>query len=651
MIISRIEIENFRNFKEKSIIDCSINGKVTIVYGKNGDGKTTFHQFFKWLFYGKDAIHFNKTTSNKLYNLELENEKAYGDIFSVKGIIEFLHEEINYSLTREELYKKELNDSKSIKQHFSLLKKDNDNNWVGVASPEEAIENMLPTGLSEYFFFDGETMVADLKTMGKDSAKKLRKALYSIFDLNIYENALNHLGRTDLKTTVLGKLYLSKANLNSSNESQKTKRIIKNIQSKIEEIDENIEKLQADQTREQEIIKQVYEKIGKNKTGEQYNKERNDFIEQRDRYLTLIKTYQHDYGTKIELIYPAILVSKAVRDTQKKIKLKVDETDLIPGLNRKIVEHVLEKNKCICGDILADETRTKFEELRQLLPPYSYKSMYDDFKRDTQKYANDYDEKLFNSFIIDVLQCREESRNFDKKIKDLDEEQRQSIDDNHLVDERSTAEINIEKINVELSKFRLDRLKWEELKKQQMREFNKQVSNEKNNQIVQKKIEIINKVQLQFQSELENKSKKYSKELQLQIDDLLKKMLTTKRNVEVSNEFSIRIFDSYNDESKSEGQFAVVSFAYIGGIFKLLKDNYLSNKEYPLVLDGPFSKLDEDQKKNVIETIPQYAPQVIIFSKDDLHNYFNEDSIGNVWTIESNDEKNVAYIKEGHLWK
>ena len=44
MKIRKIEFENFRNFKEHGEIKCSVDGKVTIVYGKNGDGKTTLHQ-------------------------------------------------------------------------------------------------------------------------------------------------------------------------------------------------------------------------------------------------------------------------------------------------------------------------------------------------------------------------------------------------------------------------------------------------------------------------------------------------------------------------------------------------------------------------------------------------------------------------------
>jgi len=128
-------------------------------------------------------------------------------------------------------------------------------------------------------------------------------------------------------------------------------------------------------------------------------------------------------------------------------------------------------------------------------------------------------------------------------------------------------------------------------------------------------------------------------------------MLTSRRSVAVSPEFAVRITDTYNDESKSEGQFAVVSFAYIGGILKMLRsEEHLKSKEYPLVLDGPFSKLDSDQRQNVVNMLPTFAPQVILFSKDDLHGVFAEENIGRVWTIVSNDEKNLARVEEGHLW-
>ena len=163
----------------------------------------------------------------------------------------------------------------------------------------------------------------------------------------------------------------------------------------------------------------------------------------------------------------------------------------------------------------------------------------------------------------------------------------------------------------------------------------------------------VKKLSKYFEKLLVEKSIIYSDKLQNTIQKLLDEMLEAKRNVEVNNDFGLKVFDSFGDESKSEGQFATVSFAYIGGIFKVLKtEELLSNKEYPLVLDAPFSKLDNETRSKVAKVLPNYAPQIIIFSKDDLRNEFEEDKIGSVYTIISNDEQNVAEVKEGFfLWK
>ena len=170
--------------------------------------------------------------------------------------------------------------------------------------------------------------------------------------------------------------------------------------------------------------------------------------------------------------------------------------------------------------------------------------------------------------------------------------------------------------------------------------------------ILEEKIDIMNAVKEYFVEKLDEKASHYSSKLQNAIQDLLDKMLTAKRKVFVSKDFALRVVDNNDDESKSEGQFATISFAYIAGLFKLLKgEEVLKNKEYPLVLDAPFSKLGDTPRQKVIDIIPEYAPQIILFSKDDLRSAFG-DKIGKSYTICSNAEQNIAQVKEGCLlWK
>ena len=130
MKIKSIEYENFRNFRDHGQINCSTDGKMTIIYGKNGDGKTTLHQLFQWVIYG--AVNFNKTATSRLYNLAFESEQPYGAEFDVMGRVDFEHDGVNYSITRTVTYKKGITDSSVVKEDFSLQQQNENHDWLRV---------------------------------------------------------------------------------------------------------------------------------------------------------------------------------------------------------------------------------------------------------------------------------------------------------------------------------------------------------------------------------------------------------------------------------------------------------------------------------------------------------------------------------------
>lgn len=652
MKIKNIEYENFRNFKDHGMIKCSIDGKVTIIYGRNGDGKTTLHQLFQWIIYGQ--VKFNKTTTNHLYNLAYESDLPYGKVFNVWGRIDFEHAGCEYSLTRTYIYKKGVDDSEKIGEDLSLQKMDDDYNWKKVEKSEEMIEKMLPSGLAEYFFFDGESMIADLRVKGRDSADKLRKALYTMFDLDVIESAISHIGRTDLKTTALGKLYLGKSTIGSGSEVSAVKTNIETAQNTIAQKTEQIEKNNAEKSDKKEAVQIISEQIGSTKSKADYENRRRDLKRQRDLFLDNAENAQHQFGDAVMEMFPQLLISKAVNDAKDKLNLQVNNSHLPSGLNKRLIFYLLNINTktCICGRELCEDERKHIKKFLDIMPPKSYSSMYQDFTKTAMHLGNGYDKQSVEDIIKRVLKNHNLAIDCEKKIKELDEAEKKSKDIEDLVVERQKAEDRIIELDKVINALNSQIEKYKLYLKKQMKDYDKLTEANEIGKIAGAKIEIMQEVLDYFVDKLEVESEEYSKKLQMNIQGLLDNMLTSRRTVSVSHEFAVRVTDSYNDESKSEGQFAVVSFAYIGGILKMLKDdNNLQEKEYPLVLDGPFSKLDPEQRQNVVNMLPTFAPQVIVFSKDDLHDVISKDSIGRVWTIVSNDEKNVAKVEEGKLWK
>lgn len=421
MKIKNIEYENFRNFKDHGMIKCSTDGKVTIIYGKNGDGKTTLHQLFQWIIYGQ--VKFNKTTTDHLYNLAYENELDYGQVFNVWGRIDFEHSGSEFSLTRTYTYKKGVDDSEKIGEDLSLQKMDDDYNWKRVDKPEESIEKMLPSGLAEYFFFDGESMIADLRVKGRDSASKLRKALYSMFDLDVIESAINHIGRTDLKTTVLGKLYLGKSSIGSGSEVSAIKTNIETAQNLIAQKTEQIEKCDGEKEEKKKIIQTISEQIGSTKSKADYEKQRRDLKKQRDVFLENANSAQHQFGDEVMSMFPQLLISKAVNDAKNKLNLQANKSQLPSGINRRLISYLLKLNTktCICGRDLCDDEREHIRKFLDMMPPKSYSSMYQDFTKTAARWGNGYDKQSVEEIIKRVLINQNSASECEKKIKELDD--------------------------------------------------------------------------------------------------------------------------------------------------------------------------------------------------------------------------------------
>ncbi len=650
MKIKRIEYENFRNFKKAGAVDCSTDGKVTIIYGENGAGKTTFHQLFQWIIYGQ--VHFNKTASDKMYNLELEQNASIDEQFSVKGAIDFIHSGEEYTIRREWIYQKTMYETKRISTSFTISKKDINRNWVRLPNPEEVVEQLLPSGLADYFFFDGESMITDLKAKGKDSANSLRDALYLMLDLSVYDKAVKYIGQQDRTTTTLGTLFMSQTGTGSNANLITLGQQMEQAQGARDRQEEEERKLKKEIDLLEDRIKEISEQIGGAKSQREYETMRNQAKGLRDEYLGLAEREYQGFGDELISVFPKLMMSKVIEKASKTIKHKAENSNLLNGVNVPLIDALLQSDVCICGNPLTEKERETLRRMYDYLPPKGYDSLYQNFTDMAERWGREYNRQKLEGYIERALDDLEKARKQDEKIAAIDEKMKQDKQHENLVVERKKAEerlreLNDRKITIHEEAYKAG-LRVNKLKK----EIDKASATMSENELIKRKIRIMEEVKAHFERILQEKSLSYSKKLQETIQELLDEMLKAKRTVNVSTDFSLRVADSYDDESKSEGQFATVSFAYIGGIFKLLKEEeILQNKEYPLVLDAPFSKLGDEPRQRVIDTIPRYAPQIILLSKDNLQNDFNEDLIGKVWTIVSNEEQNVAEIREGFLWK
>ena len=574
MKIKSIRYSNFRQFKEDGEIQFNVDGKVTIVYGLNGSGKTTLHQLFKWVFYNKTE--FNKTTSgDKLFNNEKFKELEDGNKLYVWGEVEFEHNNKNYLARRECQYYK--NDGKhqrvSSGDEFIITEKVN-KNWKPLSDPKKFLDEVLPESLSQYFFFDGETMVADLKQRSTRSAKILQKTLYSLFDLEAYEKA-----KVDLSfgTHSVKGLLQTRYNdiIASSINSSETQKYIREIENLSKNIENNIvEKEEKDKklNEVEERLAELYQLIGESKSTKQLESSRTALRVQKENTNADLQDLQLVFGKNIVDKFSTLLITKVVLNARERIYLKVQNSEYstFPGLTKELVKFLIsEKNdrkKCICGDTLEGKNIDNLKQLLRLFPPQSYKDTYDKYVRMSEQYLSKNDPNELNDTIKSILKKNDLIKNIESEINAIDDEMKNvgNIDD--LVDERKEKDNDKKILQEKITE--LNNIIDHDTRQKKLREdkLSKNKNTSKDADHIDAVIGFIDKTCEQIEIMLNNELEEYRKDLEKSIEKFIKNTLTASRSVTLTNEFELKVSDSHDDESKSEGQFAVVSFAYIAGI-------------------------------------------------------------------------------------
>jgi DNA sulfur modification protein DndD len=641
MILKKVKIKNFKQFHGENEIVFNTNGKVTILYGFNGFGKTRLHSFFNWLFYGEDR------DNEIIYNKPNMDQSFSGDTSEVIGEIEFEHNSIDYILRRSEEFKKNTSKINSLGSVLRLRYLDDNKNWRTIVNPKNEIKKILPQELSQYFFFDGEGMLNEL--LGKTSSRKfgtnLKDAINTIFGLRIYENAIKDLGSG--KTSVTYELSKQLKDTNGKNKASGLIKYISHTSKEIEDLETAIEtndrRIEDLNTRNDELSKLIGKAADKDKLETQrknnlklidkLNKEIEDSVKRVGRYTTEKVSY--------------LMVSKNITNSKQILSKKAEE-NYVSGLTRPLVENLITNAKCICGNEITDDEVKQLTKLLDFLPPKSYKSVYLDYKRNAQKRLESADLSLeiYTNILAMITTKRGEIIDLREQIENIDKELNSIKHIAPYVNERKENESEIKRLNKKV-KDDIDAKAGKSLKlegaKQQLKAA---TNNSKHNKLIQNKIEFVESIKDMLEDEYSQKRLEYRSILQNNIIELADKMLSVERNIELLDNYTLSVKDNFNNHILSEGQAAIMTFSYIGGILNSLKQlsvEYVST-EYPLILDAPLSKLDPYHIAKVLEHLPTFSNQIIIFSKEEIDQLITKDDKEYIYQIMANKEANKARL-------
>lgn len=657
MIINEITIKNFRCYYGESTISFNSDGKITLIYGDSGYGKSSFLQFFRWMFYGDPD--FGKSDDKPLFNIAAYNECKFGDKVEVSGTINFIHQGVSYRLHKAQYWTTAfvINNSRVEKQTYELLVKGEDNGYHPfVGNVANQINAILPKGLSKYFLLDGERA----RDIVLDS-EELKKAIHALFGLDAYTEAISHIGNTNARTSVLGhyaSILASKTKATGSNKMSTA-----DLQDTIQDLYDEIEDLKTQrkdlmavieqkEKRREEILQILGAAASKDNLQSLIRINERTIKEREHR----IHNYQTSIGSLFYSTYPYLFLAEITSECATILRAKNHEyassyQNVFENLKKNLLIEILEKDVCVCGRELDDETRKRLNAIIDIMPPGSYVYEFGQFIAKAKRFIRDAQHKTYDYdiWMTKISVTEEEIETLEAENREKLEELRRLDEAKDLVDELTSLKNEIAALSTRKAGFEGTIAQ----KKQVYDISNRQLRILLENSQVSSQYTGIIKFFNEIAKQLRDDKKEKEAEIRILLNRCVRDIfcqLTTQTELDansiqfVNDDFSLRT--TY----LTGGQLAVDVYSYVIGIIKALQESQMENNENPIIIDAPFAFTGNAQSEHLFQTLPRVCKQTILLTLDlnKIKKLLGDTELYDFYVID-NDSQDHATIHRGDI--
>ena len=645
MIIKRLRLHNFGVYAGDNEFIFTNNKPIVLIGGMNGRGKTTFLEAVLLALYGSSSVAYreSKKRSYSQYLKSFVNKNVED-----KNCIVELEFEINNGLKENFIVKRAWNSIDKKTNESIVVQKDSVVNEFLTQNWPMFVENILPSALSSFFFFDGEKIAEMAVDSSNNQLKNAIRSMLGITVLDILEN--------DILRNVK-KINKEDINDKSSEMVQKLREQKDQAVAKLEEIDAELEKLVrvlAEDNDKLELLHQLYKIKG------------GDAIEKKQ------ETMQRRAVLKSELIsdenflrdiasneLPLVLVS----DLLMSIKLQAtdEHNDMIMReavlqLDEILDEFVNEYNGDTKASLDFIGYVKKSQQNMQDAPIYSLSDQ-------ALFQANNLVEGLLDSSKVEAKRLLDEKKKKQKQIGELDSYLSLDINEKELQKVYKSikeAEKKLIKDQVKMTDLEQKRSIVSSRAMSAKLEFNKYVESYLATAEVRDSAERT----VKYSNIALNILARYKVELQKRKTDILAETITScyKKLANKKNLINKIIMesDSLTIKYLSEDGIEVPQDSLSAGEQQLMVISILwalsicSKKKLPVIIDTPLSRLDSLHRTALINTyFPNAGEQTIILSTDSEidYTYYNlmKENVGDEFTLRYDEKTKSTSIEHGYL--
>ena len=648
MIIKQFVLHNFGVYAGTNTFEFRANKPIVLIGGLNGRGKTTFLEGILLALYGKNSFAYSEN-DNQTYGQYLRSYVNVSD--GTKETSVDLTFFMNVDDTEEYRICREWNSNSTRTMERVFVYKDGIYNQFLTDNWAMFMENVLPSALSSFFFFDGEKIAT---LAGENTSEQMKQSIKALLGITVLDHLENDLAR-----------IISRTAKNSVNKKESDE---------LEVLRERKEKAIDALAKEDAKIKSLIRTINdiqkkRDKANEEYIAMGGDIVTQRQELIekrTVLRTQLSNVNDELLLSAASELPLLLVKDLLQNVRVQAETEQ-----NHKTMGIAVKK-------MLHD------------LPEYSMsQGIVDERRYDIEAFLMYYDEKYKKKAEADMFDLSDSSLGQLQLLLDerLNERKQSTIDikeklfsiqkeldqiDSYLsvdIDEKAISALYKKLVKYDHEKSENEaKLEVEEEKRKTTNyeagiatsEFNKKVEaylkkvelNDDGDRII-KYANIANVIISKYRVELQ-KSK--VKEVAVTMTNCYKQLASKKSlidHIEMDPMTLDMIYYNAKREivprkslSAGEKQMMVIALLWSLAI--------CSKKRLPVIIDTPLSRLDSLHRQSLINVyFPKASDQTIILSTDSEidSSYYKmmQDNIGDEFTLVYDEDAKATSIKTGYF--
>ena len=606
-------MNNFRQFYDENEIVFSIDPKqkVTLVHAENTFGKTTALNAILFCFHEQFTPAFQNP--NFIINKEAYAEGKRAGYCEVTFIHQEKDEESEYIVHRS-FDQKSREDFNSTVHFFRVVEGES----VRADNYQRFIEAVVPKDIAKYFFFDGEGAEAFYQNTPQQK-KKNETAIRDIIGCQFLEWT-----RDDF--SFLAKKYQKEYNSLASKEAGS-----RELANKISELESEISALEKKVEQSDTLINATSDQIKKLNENLATIKVVQDIAEKRIRTKRNLKRERDGLeklkGEKLKWI-GQFAYSYFVEELCQTAALEFDQKDKRAEIPEKysepFIQGLLEDQLCICGRPLSEHGE-EFNQVKSLIDTSSDDAMITNYNSARQFISGNGivkrngDEK-YRNLQLQIKEQEDRIANLEQDEKN-DEQDFEAVDDRavrKLRDDLREAESQLTATQNKAARYRTDIEILKTSLKEKQRELNTIGGVGLQTSTIQEKIKLAEEMAEHTGNRLKNMLGVYRKNVQRNLNEKISPAMPAQEKIIIEDDFSFLLLDHRDEKDDlSSGQGICCSLAYTAFLIQISKLNVGSVDKpgtiAPMVLDAPFSKLDEYLGPKTSEVITTSSEQLIIF--------------------------------------